>query len=72
MHNAETEERQGIEAEGPLVAERRRAGAASRAPMVSVVHCVICVSELAVCSSSPVAIEGRIDARPAVKNGEPA
>src|ERR1035441_8804583 len=41
-----------------------------KVPMVSVVHCVVWVSELAVCSSSLVAIDGRIDARPLVKNGE--
>ncbi len=38
--------------------------------MVTVVHCVSCVSELAVCNSSLVAMEGRIAARPLVKNGE--
>jgi hypothetical protein len=31
---------------------------------------VVWVSELAVCSSSLVAIDGRMDARPLVKNGE--
>ena len=38
--------------------------------MVSVVHCVVWVSELAVCSSSLVAMLGRMAARPLVKNGE--
>ena len=41
-----------------------------KVPMVSVVHCVVWVSELAVCSSSLVAMDGRIEARPLVKNGE--
>ena len=31
---------------------------------------MVCVSELAVCSSSLVAIDGRIAARPLVKNGD--
>src|SRR6516165_7233842 len=39
-------------------------------PTVTAVHCVICVKELAVCSSSSLAIAGKIDARPLVKNGE--
>ena len=39
-------------------------------PIVSAVHCVACVSELAVCSSSREAITGRIAVRPLVKNGE--
>ena len=38
--------------------------------MVTVVHCVSCVSEFAVCNSSLVAMEGRIAARPLVKNGD--
>ncbi len=38
--------------------------------MVRVVHCVAWVKELAVCSSSPVAICGRMADRPLVKNGE--
>ena len=38
--------------------------------MVSVVHCVVCVSELAVCSSSLVAMVGRMEERPLVKNGD--
>ncbi len=38
--------------------------------MVSVVHRVVWVSELAVCSSSLVAMVGRIEERPLVKNGE--
>ncbi len=40
------------------------------APMVSVIHCVVCVSELAVCSSSLFAMVGRMADRPLVKNGE--
>ena len=40
------------------------------APIVSVIHCVVCVSELAVCSSSLLAMVGRIADRPLVKNGE--
>lgn len=39
-------------------------------PAVSVVHCVIWVSEFAVCNSSRVAMEGRMAARPLVKNGD--
>ena len=66
------EERQGVEGEGPPVAECATLMPASRAPMVRVVHWVVWVSELAVCSSSRVAMEGRIEARPAVKNGEAA
>jgi hypothetical protein len=38
--------------------------------MVSVVHPVVWVSELAVCSSSRVAMAGRMAERPAVKKGE--
>lgn len=38
--------------------------------MVSVVHCVVCVSEFAVCNCSRVAMAGRIEERPLVKNGE--
>ena len=38
--------------------------------MVRVVHPVVCVSELAVCSSSRVAMLGRMDERPLVKNGD--
>ena len=40
------------------------------APTVSVVHCVVCVSELAVCNSSWLAMVGRIADRPLVKNGD--
>ena len=39
-------------------------------PIVNVVHCVVCVSELAVCSSSALAMEGRMAERPLVKNGD--
>ena len=38
--------------------------------MTRVVACVVWVSELAVCSSSRVAMAGRIAARPALKNGD--
>lgn len=38
--------------------------------MASVVHCVVWVSEFAVCSSSAVAMDGSIEARPLVKNGD--
>jgi hypothetical protein len=38
--------------------------------MVSVVHAVVWVSELAVCNSSRVAMVGRMAERPAVKKGE--
>src|SRR5271154_7279383 len=41
-----------------------------KVPMVSVVHWVVCVSELAVCSSCLLAMVGRIAERPLVKNGE--
>ena len=43
---------------------------ASMVPMVSVVHWVVWVSELAVCSSSLLAMTGRMDERPLVKNGD--
>ena len=43
---------------------------ASSVPTVRVAHCVVWVRELAACSSSGVAMVGRIAARPAVKNGE--
>jgi hypothetical protein len=42
---------------------------ARNVPTVSVVHCVVCVSALAVCSSSLLAMAGSMDARPLVKNG---
>ena len=42
----------------------------SSVPMVTVAYLVVWVSEFAVCSSSLVAITGRIEARPLVKNGE--
>jgi hypothetical protein len=37
---------------------------------VRVIHWVVCVSELAVCNSSLLAIVGRMEVRPLVKNGE--
>ncbi len=43
---------------------------ASSVPAVSVAHCVVCVREFAVCSSSELAMVGRIAARPLVKNGD--
>ena len=43
---------------------------AATVPMVNVVHCVVWVSELAVCSSSALAMDGRIADRPLVKNGD--
>ncbi len=43
---------------------------AASVPIVRVVHCVVWVSEFAVCSSSRLAMAGRIDARPLVKNGD--
>jgi hypothetical protein len=39
-------------------------------PSTSVLHCVVCVSELAVCSSERLAMLGRIAERPLVKNGD--
>ena len=39
-------------------------------PITSVVHCVVCVTEFAVWSSSRLAIVGRMADRPLVKNGE--
>ncbi len=41
-----------------------------KVPIVVVVHCVVCVREFAVWSSSELAMRGRIAARPAVKNGD--
>jgi hypothetical protein len=41
-----------------------------KAPITSVVAWVVWVSEFAVCSSSRLAMEGRMEARPLVKNGE--
>ena len=41
-----------------------------KVPTVSVIHWVVCVSELAVWISSGLAIVGRIAERPAVKKGE--
>ena len=43
---------------------------ATMVPMVSVVHCVVWVSELAVCNSSRLVMDGRMEVRPLVKNGE--
>src|SRR5204863_5391738 len=43
---------------------------ANTVPAVSVAHCVVCVSEFAVCNSCGLAIAGRIAARPLVKNGD--
>src|SRR5690349_13113983 len=43
---------------------------ARNVPIVSVVHCVVWVRELAACSSSLLAIVGRMEDRPLVKNGE--
>src|SRR5262245_52704741 len=43
---------------------------ASSVPAVKVPHCVVWVNDLAACSSSRVAIVGRMAARPAVKNGD--
>ena len=39
-------------------------------PTVSVVHCVVWVSELAVCNSSRLVMDGRMEVRPLVKNGD--
>ena len=39
-------------------------------PMESVSHAVVCVSALAVCSSSVLAMAGRMAERPLVKNGD--
>src|ERR1035438_8543775 len=41
-----------------------------KAPAASVLHWVVWVSELAVCNSSLVAMEGKMDERPLVKKGE--
>ena len=64
------QKRHRIGEERPVVAELGTLAPPRNVPIVSVVQPVVWVSELAVCSSSRVAIDGRIAARPAVKNGE--
>ena len=64
------QERERIENERPLIAELHDAVPAAKVPMVMVVHCVVWVSELAVCSSSRVVMVGRMAERPLVKNGD--
>src|SRR6202167_4220351 len=49
---------------------RATANPASMVPAVSVAHWVVWVSELAVCSSSLLAMAGKIAARPLLKKGE--
>ena len=70
MHNAENRNESALNANAALIAELRDAGAAEERADRGVVHCVVCVSEFAVCSSSLLAIVGRMAARPLVKNGE--
>ena len=71
MQIAENRNESALQDERPLVAElRARSRRRANVPIVSVVHCVVWVSELAVCSSSGLAMVGRMDARPLVKNGE--
>src|SRR5579862_2713325 len=43
---------------------------AAKAPMVRVIHPVVCVRELAVCNSSRLVMVGRMADLPLVKNGD--
>ena len=70
MHDAENRNENALNTNASLYPNAVTDAPPRNDPMVTVVHCVSCVSELAVCSSSLVAMVGRIDARPLVKNGE--
>ena len=65
------EERKRVEDEGHLITEASPPSCRrSNAPTASVIQPVVWVSELAVCSSSSVAMAGRMAERPLVKNGD--
>ncbi len=70
MQNAETKNDSELNRNADSYPKRAAVVPPKNAPIVSVIHPVVCVSEFAVCSSSSVAIEGRIADRPLVKNGE--
>src|SRR6185312_2628559 len=72
MHNAEIRNDDALNRKAHLKPNCATLAPPRNAPIARVVHCVVCVSEFAVCNSSFVAMAGRMAARPAVKNGEAA